>query len=114
MSISSLRHTLSPFGQFDDASRGDVYARSAALQRNLQLRGSLPRYLLRWLLVCGCAAAILRACDALAPDIGGRLDIFVVMAAGSGLICAWAVCALLVIGYAYVYLCRAAHSRRRP
>lgn len=114
MSFAALRRALSPFGQFEDTSRGDLYARSAAHQRNLRLRESLPRYLLRWLLVCGCAAAVLRACDALAPDIGGRLDIFVVMAAGSGLICAWAVCALLVIGYAYLYLCRAAQLRGRP
>lgn len=114
MSFAALRHALSPFGQFEDATRGDLYARSAARERNLRLRGCLPRYLLRWLLICGCAAAALRASDALAPDIGRRLDIFVVMAAGSGLICAWAFCALLVIGYAYLYLCRAAQARRRP
>lgn len=114
MSFAALRRALSPFWQFEDASLGDLYARSAAHQRNLRLRDTLPRYLLRWLLICGCAAAALRVFDALSADIRGRLDIFVVMAAGSGVICAGAVCALLVIGYAYLHLWRGAESRRRP
>lgn len=113
MSFAALLRALSPFWQFEDLSRGDIYARSAAHQRNLRLRETLPRYLVRWLLICGCAAAAVRVCDALAADIGRRLDIFVVMAAGSGLICAWAACALLVIGYAYLYLGRSAHARER-
>lgn len=113
MSFAGLRRALSPFWQFEDASRGDLYARSAAHQRNLRLRDSLPHYLMRWLLICAGAAAALRACDALSPDTGHRLDIYVVMAAGSGLICACAICALLVIGYSYLYLCRAAHARGR-
>ena len=112
MRLEALRRTLSPFWQFEDTSRGDLYARAAAHRRNLRLRASLPRYLLRWLLVSALAAAALRACDALAAGIG-RLDIFVVMAAGSGLVCVLAVCALLVIGYAYLYLCRAAQRARR-
>lgn len=112
MSLAALRRALSPFWQFEDASRGDLYARSAAHQRNLRLRDTLPPYLLRWLLICACAAASVRACDAWAPSIGHRLDIFALMAAGSGLLCAWALCALLVIGYAYLYLCRAAQARR--
>jgi len=114
MSFAALRRALSPFWQFEDASRGDLYARSAAHQRNLGLRDALPRYLWRWLLIGGCAATVLRACDALAADIGTRLDIFAVMAAGSGLVCAGAVCALVVIGYAYLYLGRAAETRGRP
>ena len=114
MSFAALLRALSPFWQFEDASRGDLYARSAAHQRNLRLRDTLPRYLVRWLLICGGAAATLRACDALAAHLGAGLGIFVLMAAGSGLICAWAVCALVVIGYAYLYLGRAAESRRRP
>lgn len=114
MTFAGVRRALSPFSQFEDTSRGDLYARAAAHQRNLRLRASLPRYLLRWLLVSAVAAAALRACDALAADIGRKVDIFVVMAAGSGLVCACSLCALLVIGYAYLYLCRAAQSARRP
>ena len=113
MTLAGLHRTLSPFWQFEDTSRGDIYARAAAHQRNLRLRASLPGYLWRWLLVSGCAAAAFRACEALSGRIGRKLDIFAVMAAGSGVICAWAVCALLVIGYAYLYLCRAAQTARR-
>lgn len=114
MSFEAACRALSPFWQFEDASRGDIYARSAAHQRNLGLRAVLPRYLWRWLLICSCAAAVLRTCDSLAPGIGRTAGLFVLMAAGSGLICICAFCALLVIGYAYLYLCRAAQSRRRP
>lgn len=108
MTFTALRRALSPFWQFEDTSRGDLYARAAAHRRNIRLRASLPRYLLRWLLVLIAAAAALRACDALAAGVGRKLDIFVVMAAGSGLICAGALCALAVIGYAYLYLFRTA------
>lgn len=113
MTLTALRRALSPFWQFEDTSRGDIYARAAAHQRNLRLRAILPRYLLRWLVVSVSAAAALRAFDALAGELGRSLDIFAVMAAGSGLICAGSVCALLVIGYAYVSLCRAAQTARR-
>jgi len=113
MRLEALRRTLSPFWQFEDASRGDLYARAAAHQRNLRLRASLPPYLRRWLLVWAAAAGTLRLCDALAAQIGHRLGVFVLMAAGSGLVCAGAICALLVIGYAYLYLCRAEQTVRR-
>lgn len=114
MTLAPLCRALSPFSLFEDASRGGLYARAAAHRRNLRRRECLPRYLWRWLLVCAGAAGALRACDALAPDIGRKLDLFAVVAAGSGLICAWAICALAVIGYAYLYLGRAERSGRRP
>ncbi len=113
MSLTSLRRAWWPFWQFQDTSRGDLYARAAAHQHNLRLRASLPRYLRKWLLVCAIASAGIRACDGLAADVGHKLDVFAVMAAGSGLVCAYAVCVLFVIGYAYLYLARAAHSGRR-
>jgi hypothetical protein len=93
-----------PFWQFKDASRGDLYARAAAHQHNLRMRANLPRYLLRWFVVCCLASAAICACDALAADVRHRLDLFVLMAAGSGIVCAYAVCALFVIGYAYLRL----------
>ncbi len=114
MSLTSLRRAWWPFWQFKDTTQGDLYARAAAHRHNLQLRASLPRYLLRWLSVCGVASAMLRACDALAADVGHKLDVFVVMAAGSGLICAYAACAVFIIGYAYLYLVQAAHGAGRP
>jgi hypothetical protein len=97
---------LWPFSQFQDASRGDVYARAAARQHNLLMRAKLPLYLRRWLVICCLASAAIYTFDAMAADVGRRLDVFVLMAAGSGIVCAYAVCALFVIGYAYLNLRR--------
>ena len=91
---------LWPFGLFKDATRGDLYARAAARQHNLRMRARLPRYLLKWFVICCAASAAIYACDAMAEDVGRRLDVFVLMAAGSGIVCAYAICVLFVIGYA--------------
>lgn len=104
MNLQAWRRAWWPFWQFQDTSRGDLYARAAAHRHNLRMRASLPRYLLKWTLVCALASGAIRTFDAMAADVGHRLDVFVVMAAGSGLVCAYALCALVVIGYAYLYL----------
>jgi hypothetical protein len=99
-----LSHTLWPFWLFKDPNQGDLFARAAAAAHNRRMSEVLPRYLRRWLLVCAIASASIFANDALAADVARRLDVFVLMAAGSGLVCAYAVCVVLVIGYAYCYL----------
>lgn len=114
MSLTGLRRAWWPFWQFQDTSRGDLYMRAAALRHNLRMRACLPRYLMRWVLVCGVALAAIRTFDALAADVGHKLDVFVVMAAGSGLICAYALCALCVIGYAYLSLGQLERWQGRP
>jgi hypothetical protein len=101
-----LARSLWPFWLFKDVNRGDVYARAAARQHNRLMRESLPRYLLKWAIVCGVANLSIFAFEALAADVGRHLDVFVLMAAGSGLVCACAVCVLCVIGYAYLCLSR--------
>lgn len=100
----ALSRTLWPFWLFKDANQGDLYARAAALAHNRRMSVELPRYLRRWLLVCAVASLSICANDALATDVGHRLDVFVLMAAGSGLVCAYALCVVLVIGYAWCYL----------
>jgi hypothetical protein len=102
----ALWTSLWPFALFQDPSRGDVYARAAARQHNLRMRAKLPQYLRRWLVICCLASTAIYAFDAMAADVSRRLDVFVLMAAGSGIVCAYAVCALLVIGYAYLNLRR--------
>jgi len=101
-----LARGLWPFWLFKDANRGDLYARAAAWQHNRRMRASLPRYLIRWLIVSCAASVSVFACDALDADGGRHLDVFVVMAAGAGLVCAYALCLMCIIGYAYVYLGR--------
>jgi hypothetical protein len=70
------------------------------------MRAHLPGYLLKWLIIATGASGALHVCDAMAADTGRRLDVFVLVAAGSGLVCASAVCALFVTGYAYLCLLR--------
>jgi hypothetical protein len=100
----AISHTLWPFWLFKDPNQGDLYARAAAYDHNRRMSEFLPRYLRRWLLVCAIASLSICANDAMATDVARRLDVFVLMAAGSGLICAYALCVVLVIGYAWCYL----------
>jgi len=105
----ALGHALWPFWLFQDASQGDLYARAAARAHNRRMSEILPLYLRRWVLVCALASVSLFANDALATDVGRRLDVFVLMAAGSGLLCAYGLCTIVVIGYAWCYLRLARH-----
>jgi hypothetical protein len=100
----ALGHSLWPFWLFQDVNQGDLFARAAASDHNRRMSEVLPRYLRRWLLVCGIACLSICANDAMATDVARRLDVFVLMAAGSGLVCAYAICVMIVIGYAWCYL----------
>ena len=100
----ALARGLWPFWLFKDANQGDLYARAAATAHNRRMSEVLPRYLRRWLLVSAIASLSICANDAMATDVARRLDVFVLMAAGSGLICAYALCVVMVIGYAWCYL----------
>lgn len=99
-----LGRGLWPFWLFKDTSQGDRFARAAARAHNRRMSEVLPRYLRRWVLVCALAGVSIFANDALATDVARRLDVFVLMAAGSGLVCAYGICAIVVIGYAWCYL----------
>jgi hypothetical protein len=100
----ALGHNLWPFWLFKDANQGDLFARAAASAHNQRMSEILPRYLRRWLVVFAVANLSTFANDAMATDVARRLDVFVLMAAGSGLVCAYATCVVLVIGYAWCHL----------
>jgi hypothetical protein len=102
--VVSLGHSLWPFWLFKDANQGDIFTRAAARAHNQRMSEILPRYLRRWLLVCAIASGSLYANDAMTPTVAGRLDFYTFMAAGSGLVCAFGICAMMVIGYAWCYL----------
>jgi hypothetical protein len=96
---------LWPFHLFQDATRGDMYARAAAYRHNRRMRGNLPGYFMKWML--GSFIAWLSICgfDALAaPTVGGQVNVFVLMAAGCGIVFVYAVCVMVVTISAYVYL----------
>lgn len=100
-----LFKSLWPFYLFQDASRGDMYARAAAYRHNRRMRGNLPAYFMKWM--AGSFIAWLSICgfDALAaPTVGGQMNVFVLMAAGCGIVFAYAVCVMVVTVSAYVYL----------
>jgi hypothetical protein len=40
----------------------------------------------------------------MATPVTGQLDVYTFLAAGSGLVCAFGICAIIVIGYAWCYL----------
>jgi hypothetical protein len=107
----ALGRALWPFWLFKDVNRGDLLARAAAAAHNRQMSEFLPLYLKRWLMIGALASLAIYGSDALASDVARQLDVFVLMAAGSGLVCAYAVCALVVIGYAY---CCLRLARRSP
>jgi len=101
---ATLVKSFWPFYLFQDATRGDMYARAAAFRHNRRMRGNLPRYLVKWM--AGSFIAWLSICgfDALAAPMGARVNVFVLMAAGCGIVFAYAVCVMVVTVSAYVYL----------
>ncbi len=97
-----------PFWLFKDASRGDRLTRAAAYQHNRAMRVYLPGYLFKWMVTTGLTLGITRLLDSLS-DHSGTADVFVVMAAGTGMFVACGICMLLVTGYIYLYLSRHAY-----
>jgi len=95
---------LWPFWLFKDASRGDRWVRAAAYRHNREMRVYLPGYLLKWVLNCALAFAVTSGFDSLSS--AHTLDIFTLLAAGSGVVFACGVCVLFVTAYIYVYLGR--------
>ena len=102
--IVALSHSLFPFWLFKDPNQGDLYARAAASDHNRRMSEILPRYLRRWLLISAIASLSICANDAMATQATGQLDVYTFLAAGSGLVCACGICAIIVIGYAWCYL----------
>ena|ERR1700722_18474764 len=102
--VVSLGHGLWPFWLFKDVNKGDMFARAAANAHNHRMSEFLPLYLRRWALVCAIASVSTCANDALATEKTGPLGIYTFIAAGSGLVCALGICAMMVIGYAWCYL----------
>jgi hypothetical protein len=95
---------LWPFWLFQDASRGDCYARAAAYRHNREMRVHLPGYLMKWILTSVIALAIAAEFGSLSTD--GTVDVFALMAAGWGVVFACSVSVLFVTAYIYVYLSR--------
>jgi hypothetical protein len=98
-----------PFWLFKDAARGDRYARAAAYRHNRDMRVHLPGYLMRWLLVSALTLAVASGFSSLSTPHAGAVDVFALLAAGSGIAFACCVCVLFVTSYIYLYLSRHEH-----
>jgi hypothetical protein len=98
-----------PFWLFKDATRGDRYARAAAYRHNRDMRVHLPGYLARWLLVSAVTLAVTSGFGSRPAPRTGTVDVFALLAAGSGIAFACCVCVLFVTSYIYLYLSRHEH-----
>jgi len=97
---------LWPFWLFQDASRGDRFARAAAYRHNRDMRVYLPGYLMKWLLSCALALASTTGLESLARSIGPGLNFFSLIAAALAMLFACGVCVLFITAYIYLYLSR--------
>ena len=98
-----------PFWLLKDATRGDRYARAAAYRHNRDMRVHLPGYLMRWLLVSALTLAVASGFSSLSTPRAGTVDLFALLAAGSGIAFACCDCVLFVTSYIYLYLSRHEH-----
>ncbi|HKS57965.1 MAG TPA: hypothetical protein VJS12_21885 [Steroidobacteraceae bacterium] len=98
-----------PFWLFKDATRGDRYARAAAYRHNRDMRIHLPGYLARWVLVSAATLAFASGFSALSVPRAGAMNVFALLAAGSGIAFACCVCVLAVTSCIYLYLSRHEH-----
>lgn len=100
----ALFRYLWPFWLFRDASRGDLYARAAAYRHNRTMRVHLPAYLKRWGIGSVATLGIAVQLAALSSPGTPKPDVFLLMAAASGMLFAIEVCFLLTTAYIYLYL----------
>jgi hypothetical protein len=92
---------FSPQWLMQDASCGSFEERAAAYRHNRRMRGELSACMKRWALSGAIAIVLTSSFDALGE---GKLSIFALLAAACATFIACAVCALFVMGYAYIYL----------
>jgi hypothetical protein len=86
-----------------DVSRGTVDEKIAAYRHNYEKRGCLLGYIRRWLWTGALAFLLTTFFDSQSPH-DGALHLFDVLAAAPALFVSIAVCGILVLGYAYVFL----------
>ena len=97
---------LWPFWLFQDASRGDRFARAAAYRHNRNMRIYLPGYLMKWVLSCTLVLGLTAAFDSLAASFGPGLNLLSLIAAVLAMVFACGVCVLFITAYIYLYLSR--------
>ena len=102
--LQRVARFFSPLWLMKDVSSGSFEERAAAYRHNRRMRGELFTCMKRWALSCAVAIVLTAYFDALGEGGTGQLNIFALLAAACGTFIACAVCALFVMGYAYLYL----------
>ncbi len=95
---------LWPFWLFQDATRGDRYARAAAYRHNRDMRVHLPGYLMKWVLSCTFVLALTSGVDSLARSLTPISTVLSLLTAACAIAFVCSVCVLFVTAYIYLYL----------
>ena len=101
--LQALLNYFSPFSVLKDASRGTVAEKAAAYRYNYEMRGCLLGYIRRWLWTGTFALLLATFFDSQSPN-DGTLHVFDLLAAAPALFASVAVCGVVLLGYAYVFL----------
>lgn len=101
---SLLFRYIWPFWLFHDASHGDQLARAAAYRHNRGMRVYLPGYLLKWTISNTLAFAVAIGFESLSARADSAPNVFLVMAAGTGMLFVVGICVLCLTAYIYLYL----------
>jgi hypothetical protein len=101
--LRTLWTYFSPFAVLKDVSHGTIDEKAAAYRHNYEMRGCLLGYIRRWLWTGAFALLLTTFFDSQSPH-DGALHVFALLAAAPALFAAVAVCSVVVLGYAYVFL----------
>jgi len=101
--LQALLNYFSPYAVLKDVSRGTVDEKAAAYRYNYEMRGCLLGYIRRWLWTGAFAFLLTTFFDSQSPH-DGAFHLFDLLAAAPALFASFAVCGVVVLGYAYVFL----------
>ena len=104
---TTVLHTLwnyfSPFTVLKDVSRGTVDEKAAAYRHNYEMRGCLLAYIRRWLWTGALCLLLTTFFDSQSPH-DSAFHLTDLLAAAPALFASVAVCGIVILGYAYVFL----------
>jgi hypothetical protein len=101
--LQTLWNYFSPFTVLKDVDRGTVDEKAAAYRHNYEMRSCLLGYMRRWLWTGTFALLLTMFFDSQSPH-DGALHVFDILAAAPALFATVAVCGVMILGYAYVFL----------
>ena len=101
--LQVLLNFFSPFTVLKDVSRGTVAEKAAAYRYNYEMRGCLLGYIRRWLWTGALALLLTTFFDSQSPH-DGTLHLMDLLAAAPAMIASVAVCSVVLLSYAYVFL----------